>query len=302
MNCPNCGQPVRADKAFCGECGFQLPPTVAESAPAVIAPVAETPVRLPPPPPPPPPAAPTLLPPPPPPPAARTPLPPPPPPPPVAATLPPPPPPPVAMPVVPAAPPATVPEVPTLLVVPPPPPGAPKEVDVVPFGTTEDVVVTGTDAPTITITSPPPGVDETPQSTAPQQAPVTAVPSPESMDETRVSVRRRAGVHWRLVLPDSRHVQVSGALLVGRDPAANSRYPGATFLTIDDDGHSISKTHAVFEVDDQGLWVTDLDSTNGVVIIQADAQELDIAANVRTQIQPGSDVELGDFIIQIEKD
>ncbi len=301
MNCPNCGNPTRSGASFCGECGHKLASTGAAAAPVEISP-AETPLRRPPPPPPR--AAPTL----PSPPVAAAPTlpspPPPPPPAPAAPTLPPPlppPPPPVEGAVVSANPSASVPDVATVLVVPPPPPGVPKEVVVVPFGMIEDVVVTETVAPKIMISSPPPGVDETPQPTAPERV-VTAAPAPESMDETRVSVRRRAGAHWRLVLPDSRHVEVSGSLLVGRDPAANNKYPGATFLTIDDDGHSISKTHAVFEVDTEGLWITDLDSTNGVVIIQTDAQELDITANVRTQIHPGSDVELGDFIIQIEKD
>jgi hypothetical protein len=282
LNCPNCGQPARDGKAFCGECGTPLSSVAAEPV-AASAPVAETPLRRPPPPPP----APALRPPPPPPPPTE--------PEPQAA-------PPVEAPVV-AQP--VVPDVAPLLVVPPPPPGAPKEVEVVPFGTTEDVAVAETVAPTITITSPPPGIADVPQPTAPEQVVASLPspsPSPESMDETRVSVRRRVGVHWRLVLPDSRHVEVSGALLVGRDPAANKKYPAAALLTIDDDAHSISKTHAVFEVDADGLWITDLDSTNGVVITQPDGTELDLDSNVRGQIQPGADVGLGDYVVQIEKD
>ena len=192
------------------------------------------------------------------------------------------------------------PDVDPVFVPPPPPSNVPKVVEVVPFGTTEDVIVPEAPAPTITITSPP-GIADPPPAAAPSTATAVA-PTPESMDETRVSVRRRAGAHWRFVLPDARHVEVSGALLVGRDPAANERYPGAALLTIDDEAHSVSKTHAVFEVDSDGLWVTDLNSTNGVVITQPDGTELDVDPDVRGQIQPGADVELGDYIVQVEKD
>ncbi|MEJ1229650.1 MAG: FHA domain-containing protein [Galbitalea sp.] len=177
----------------------------------------------------------------------------------------------------------------------------------VPFGTTQEVLAPDAAASSITITSPPPGIGEPPAApaapfvgTAPP--PVAAAPTAESLDETRVSVRRRAGIHWRLVLPDAGHIEVATALLVGRDPAANATWPAAVLLAVDDDTHSVSKTHAVFEVDADGLWVTDLDSTNGVVIAQPDGTELDLDPNVRTAIQPGADVELGDFIIQVEKD
>jgi hypothetical protein len=203
---------------------------------------------------------------------------------------------------VPVVAPVVVPDVEPVLVVPPPPPGVPKEVEVVAFGATEEVEAPPTEvAPTITITAPPPGIADPPPAVV-RPAAVVVTPTPESMDETRVSVRRRSGAHWRLVLPDARHVEVSGSLLVGRDPAASNKWPGAALLTIDDDAHSVSKTHAVFEVDSDGLWVTDLDSTNGVVVTQTDGTELDLDPNVRGQIQPGADVELGDYIVQVEKD
>jgi hypothetical protein len=287
LNCPNCGKPVRDGAAFCGECGFKLATAVVDVTPAAAPPV-EQPLRRPPPPPT----------------SAEAPLLRPPPPPPAAPEVPEVPEvvvPPVVVPET-VVPEPAMPDVQPVLVVPPPPPGVPKEVEVVPFGTTEDVVLPLSEvAPTITITAPPPGPsDPAPEAATPAAAVVT--PTPESMDETRVSVRRRAGAHGRLVLPDARHVEVLTALLVGRDPSANANWPGAALLTIDDDAHSVSKTHAVFEVDAEGLWVTDLNSTNGVVITQPDGTELDLDPNVRGSIHPGADVELGDYIIQVEKD
>jgi hypothetical protein len=193
------------------------------------------------------------------------------------------------------------PEVEPIFVVPPPPVGVPKEVEVVPFGSTEEVEVRSRPSSSDLIAAPP-GIDDPPPAGA---APVIAIPvasTPESMDETRVSVRRKAGVHWRLVLPDGRHVEVASAVMLGRDPAANAKWPGAAKLPIDDDTHSTSKTHAVIEVDGGELWITDLNSTNGVVIIQSDGTEIDLEPNVRAQIKPGADVELGDYVVQVEKD
>jgi hypothetical protein len=174
-----------------------------------------------------------------------------------------------------------------LLRPPPPPPIISGQVEVVPFAV-QPVVET----PSVPVISAPPA------------APVVAAAPPpvESVDETRVSVRRRAGAHWRLVLPDGRHVEVAGSVLVGRDASVNPRWPGATLLSVLDPTQSVSKTHAVFEVDGDGLWVTDLDSTNGVVITQPDGVEVDLNPNVRERIQAGADVELGDFIVQVEKD
>lgn len=273
MPCPSCGKPARTGASFCGECGFNLSTIPVEPAVA-DAPAADKPLRRPPPPPPS--AA-----------LQAVPV--------VAAVL--------YVPVVAVqavvAPPITPHAAPIL--VPPPPANAPKVVEVVPSGTTEAVSNTGTSAPTITITSPPPNIADPPPAIAPQAANVVAR-TLESVDETRVSVRRRAGVRWRLVLPDTRHIEISTALLVGRDPSANKMWPGAALLTIDDDAHSVSKTHAVFGVDAEGLWVTDLDSTNGVVITQPDGTELDLEPNVRGLIQPGGDVELGDYVVQVEKD
>lgn len=265
MNCPSCGKPTREGASFCGECGQKLPGV------AIAPGVAEAPVETPPlrRPPPPPDDEPTI----------------------VAESGPP-----QIESVESAATPAAIPDVSPILVAPPPPSNAPKVVEVVPFGTTAEVPVRERETSGISITAPP-GIGETPLADI---GPADA--TPESLDETRASVRRRAGNHWRLVLADARQIEVTGAVLVGRDPAANLTWPDALMLAIDDDAHSMSKTHAVFEADAAGLWVTDLDSTNGVVITQPDGSEEDLEPNVRGRIQPGADVELGDYIIQVEKE
>ncbi len=64
---------------------------------------------------------------------------------------------------------------------------------------------------------------------------------------------------------------------------------------------SVSKTHAVVEVLDGALWVTDLNSTNGVFVTAPDTDDVQAVPMERTPVPAGSDIELGEFIIQVEK-
>ena len=90
--------------------------------------------------------------------------------------------------------------------------------------------------------------------------------------------------------------------MVGRDAAPNPRWPDAQLLSVTDQTKSVSKTHAAIEIDSAGLWVTDLASTNGVIVTNLDGREIDLDGDQRVQVQPGCDIELGDFVIQVEKD
>ncbi|MEO7123924.1 MAG: FHA domain-containing protein, partial [Lacisediminihabitans sp.] len=70
---------------------------------------------------------------------------------------------------------------------------------------------------------------------------------------------------WRLVLPGGIGAKaVEASLFIGRNPARAAERPEAELLPLVDPAKSLSKTHALLEVDDGVLWVHDLDSTNGV--------------------------------------
>ena len=135
---------------------------------------------------------------------------------------------------------------------------------------------------------------------APPPGPVRA--APEQVDEsTTLAPVRGAAREWRLVLPDGDHVTVGGILILGRDPARLPEWPAGELVTVDDPAKSVSKTHAVFERVGDHLFVNDLGSTNGVVVTQADGTTIDLESRQRIELDPGSDVELGAFLIQIEK-
>jgi len=105
-----------------------------------------------------------------------------------------------------------------------------------------------------------------------------------------------------LELPDGqRHSLSAGAALIGRTASADARWPGASLISVVDSSKTVSKTHAVFEADAAGLWVTDLHSSNGVLIELSGGLEADVEPGARTAVLAGSTVLLGDFAISVDK-
>lgn len=103
---------------------------------------------------------------------------------------------------------------------------------------------------------------------------------------------------WRIRLPEGGDTVVRTVLLVGRNPAPFDAYPGAEMLAVTDTTQSVSKTHAAFEVDEQGLWVHDLNSTNGVWVVHGE-DVTEAVPGRRVQVQPGSTIELGDYVLSV---
>ena len=140
--------------------------------------------------------------------------------------------------------------------------------------------------------------------TAPPVAATHAVPEPQSEpdnDETRiVASGKHAAPTWRLALPDGQAVVVSGPIFIGRNPSRTTDDVDGALLPVNDETKSVSKTHALVDADETGLWVTDLDSTNGVFITSPTADDLQVEPGERTLVPAGSDIELGEFVIQVE--
>ena len=129
---------------------------------------------------------------------------------------------------------------------------------------------------------------------------VAAEPEADDAGETRMTVSRHAAAAWRLTVPGHpAPVPVSGRLFLGRSPSVVNGMTGE-LLTVDDPAKSVSKTHAMLELEGSGLWVSDLESTNGVWVVPADGDAIEVVPGTRTAIPVGADLELGDFVIQIE--
>jgi hypothetical protein len=129
------------------------------------------------------------------------------------------------------------------------------------------------------------------------------VPPPvaDVADETVVAVPTRETLEWRLYFSDRAPLVITGALFIGRNPSATGALPDAELLAIADPEKTLSKTHAVLEVDGADLWVTDLNSTNGIIVIDPDDSELLVEPGVRTPVVPGVTIEFGTYPIRVDR-
>lgn len=108
---------------------------------------------------------------------------------------------------------------------------------------------------------------------------------------------------WGLILPgEPNPVSVPAALFVGRDPTRTDDRPDSQLLAVIDPAKSVSKTHAMFEVDDDRLYVVDLDSTNGVFLFAPSGEAVQVAPRVRTRVPVDSMVGLGNYPIRLHRD
>lgn len=134
----------------------------------------------------------------------------------------------------------------------------------------------------------------------PTLEPPTVAEVVEDNDETRIIPPRPVTRSWRLTIPGiEAPVVVEHALFLGRNPSATAEFADAEVLVVPDPRKSISKTHALLEVDG-GLWVHDLDSTNGVWIVLPGEDPSEVRPGTRAALSPGADLELGDVTIQVE--
>jgi hypothetical protein len=133
-----------------------------------------------------------------------------------------------------------------------------------------------------------------------EAAPV-ADPPDEVVEETVFAPRRAGGSRWRLTLASGGEVEFATRAVAGRAPRAPAGWEGAVLVSIDDPDRTVSKTHAGFAVDGDAVFVTDLDSTNGVAIVHPDGTESVLEAGRAVAIPEGADVELGSFAIRISR-
>lgn len=106
---------------------------------------------------------------------------------------------------------------------------------------------------------------------------------------------------WVLALDDGQRIQVGGSLVLGRDPAPVSVRPHAVLVPVVDAAKSVSKTHAILDLEGAELSITDLHSTNGVLVTDVHGVEHDLAPGERVVLSRGDRVELGTFAVRVER-
>ncbi|MDQ1129376.1 DUF5684 domain-containing protein [Microbacterium sp. SORGH_AS_0888] len=103
-------------------------------------------------------------------------------------------------------------------------------------------------------------------------------------DDTFIAQRKRA--LWALELPDGTAVDLTEETVVlGRRPSPVPAAPGAQLITIEEETRTISKTHALLRRQGETWTISDLGSTNGVMVDTV-------------EVEPGQSVVLdGDFLL-----
>jgi hypothetical protein len=156
-------------------------------------------------------------------------------------------------------------------------------------------------APTVAPIVPPATFTPPPKPTIPLAAVTISAVDDAIDDETRVAPPRKSRAAWRLVLADGTAHVVSGKVVVGRQPVLSASTGAESVLKVADPDGLMSKSHAAFEVEKGALWVTDLGSTNGIVILNADGTELEIPPRGRSEVPEDAEVELATFVLTAKR-
>ncbi|MEO6116814.1 MAG: FHA domain-containing protein [Pseudolysinimonas sp.] len=102
-----------------------------------------------------------------------------------------------------------------------------------------------------------------------------------------------------LTLSSGEHLRVAGRGVIGRDP---SEAPGAYAhrITLADTEKLLSRAHLEFGLEGDGqFWISDLHSTNGVVLERPGQAPQRCLPGYRVVIQAGDRVGFGDRILTI---
>ena len=155
-------------------------------------------------------------------------------------------------------------------------------------------------APVLPVAGPAPVAEPTPVA-EPLEAPAAPEPAPPTAPVAVTPPAPTPAPVWRLALPDGgATVALDASVLIGRNPAASADYPHATLLPVVDLTKSVSKTHALLEIDGGVLWVHDLDSTNGVYVVVGDDVS-EVVPGTRITVPADADLELGEFVMRITR-
>lgn len=119
------------------------------------------------------------------------------------------------------------------------------------------------------------------------------------LESTRISAAPPAEERFVLQFSTGESVTVSGAGLVGRNPASQPGEFVDQLVSIFDAGKSVSKTHLEFGQDSGRFWVSDRFSTNGSTVRQPDLEPKRCEPGRRYFVARGTRIDIGDqfFIV-----
>lgn len=104
-----------------------------------------------------------------------------------------------------------------------------------------------------------------------------------------------------LVFEDGSTVLTPAYGLIGRLPESPPGQSADVLLTLEDPQRLLSKTHLAFGSDGVGVWVSDLGSSNGTVVVSAAGVETALTAGTRVAVEPGTVVRVGGRMFQVRQ-
>jgi len=129
--------------------------------------------------------------------------------------------------------------------------------------------------------------------------PTVIAPTPQvALDEATRVVSAGIPRAWRLTDADGITHLVGSRALLGRDPGQGDG-PASVLIVLSAADGSISKTHASVRVDEAGLWVTDLSSTNGTVVLMPTGAEVECLPGLEVSVPNGSTIEIGTYPVKV---
>ncbi|CAN5486299.1 hypothetical protein BH09ACT4_BH09ACT4_02380 [soil metagenome] len=116
----------------------------------------------------------------------------------------------------------------------------------------------------------------------------------EDIEATRIVSGTGGGDRFVLQFSTGESVTVSGAGLIGRNPAAQPGEYVDQLVSIFDVGKSVSKTHLEFGQEGGRFWVSDRYSTNGSVVRQPEAESRRCEPGRRYFVVRGTRIDVGE--------
>lgn len=123
-------------------------------------------------------------------------------------------------------------------------------------------------------------------------------------DGTRIIPRagmRAPDEGWKIALEDGRTIDVTGLVLIGRNPQPREGEEDAELIAVGEAARTVSKTHLAVDIDSRGIYVTDRGSTNGSAIANANGEFEPCQPGEIVRVREGQVVTFGEHRLEVQR-
>jgi len=131
---------------------------------------------------------------------------------------------------------------------------------------------------------------------------VASVEAPSSgyevADRTLKVPRKQRTNHWLVKPHGLASLPLVTSAVLGRQPSLGNTEGAIIVVPIGE--NTVSKRHAKLELVNNGVYITDLGSSNGTILVGPGDEIIHCELNIPTPIPIGYTIELGDYVVSIE--